>query len=245
MNKAILFLIYLSSTTLWSLSGCTNNNRTNIYVTDSNDNTSSEIFTIPNTTVSCTVTTRHSVISTTPTVTTITTFNTPNTITLNSTISETTITDIINVLPTTVPDNTLCINNLVIYLTYADATQFNIDHYDVVYSTGYVIDENTEFEHIEPAENVYPYTMLFGHDYKSFSILPNLIPGELFYMNVQGSSVTYEIQRSECGYDSDDGTTIYSYSDNIDMLFNDYGYEALILITCHEEDRWVIVAKPI
>ena len=245
MNKAILFLIYLSSTTLWSLSGCTNNNRTNIYVTDSNDNTSSEIFTIPNTTVSCTVTNRHSVISTTPTVTTITTFNIPNTITLSSTISETTITDIIDVLPTTIPDNTLCINNLIIYLTYADATQFNIDNYDVVYSTGYVIDENTEFEHIEPAENVYPYTMLFGHDYKSFSILPNLMPGELFHMNVQGSSVTYEIQRSECGYDSDDGATIYSYSDNIDMLFNDYGYEALILITCHGEDRWVIVAKPI
>lgn len=244
MNKVILFLIYLFSTTLWSLSGCTNNNMSNVYVTDSN-NTSSEIFTIPNTTVSCTVTTHPPIISTTPTVTTITTFNIPNTITSISTISETTITDIIDVLPTTIPDNTLCINNLVIYLTYADATQFNIDNYDVVYSTGYVIDENTEFEHIESAENVYPYTMLFGHDYKSFSILPNLIPGELFNMNVQGSSVTYEIQRSERGYNSDDGTTIYSYSDNIDMLFNDYGYEALILITCYGADRWVIVAKPI
>lgn len=244
MNKVILFLIYLFSTALWSLSGCTNNNMSNIYVTDSN-NASSEIFTIPNTTVSCTVTTRPPIISATSTVTTITTFNMPNTITSSSTISETTITDIIDVLPTTIPDNTLCINNLVIYLTYADATQFNIDNYDVVYSTGYVIDENTEFEHIEPAENVYPYTMLFGHDYKSFSILPNLIPGELFNMNVQGSSATYEIQRSERGYNSDDGTTIYSYSDNIDMLFNDYGYEALILITCYGKDRWVIVAKPI
>lgn len=29
------------------------------------------------------------------------------------------------------------------------------------------------------------------------------------------------------------------------MLFNDYGYEALILITCYGNDRWVIVAKPI
>ena len=137
MNKAILFLIYLSSTTLWSLGGCTNNNRSNIYIADS-DNTSSEIFTIPNTTVSCTVTIRSTIIRTTPTVTTITTFNIPNTITSSSTISETTITDIVDVLPTTIPDNTLCINNLIIYLTYADATQFNIDSYDTYNFIQYV-----------------------------------------------------------------------------------------------------------
>jgi predicted nucleic acid-binding protein len=248
MNNKLKYTLYLSSFTLSTLFSCADNsvdNNVQIYV-DTENNTTPGIVTstivVTHMYTTLPQTTNTSIVTNASTITTITTTSTA--ISEDVTAETDIISDDITIAEFNIDlTDTLIIKDKIIYLTYADATQENIDNYDVVYATGYMIDLGDG--NITISDNVYPYTMIFGHDYKSFSILPNLIPGELFYMNVQGSSVTYEIQRSESGYDSDDGVTIYSYSDNIDILFNDYGYEALILITCYGEDRWVIVAKPI
>lgn len=240
MNNTVKCILYVSSITLGTLFSCTNNsvdNDVQVFVESSDAiylNSS-----ITTTMVSCTV------ITTTNTTTTITTTNTTTTTTPENPVEEIKVTEFSSIEPTILSDDTLCIRDKIIYLTYADALQENVDRYDVVYPTGYLADEGTDRERIEIPENLYPYTMLFGHNYKSFSILPYIEVGELFYINVHGTQTVYEVQRSESAYDNEDSTRVYFYSDNLDILYADYGYNALILITCYENHRWIIVAKPV
>lgn len=239
MNNYLKYILCLSPLTLGVLFSCSDNNTyasNNIEISvESSEATFLNTYTSTSIVVDCTVIITGTVTSTTTTTTTTT----------SEIIEDIIVTDIPSFKPIVIPDNALYIRNNIICFTYADAIQENVDMYDVVYATGYLTDEGTEFERIERAENLYPYTILFGHNYKSFSILPYLYVGELFYMNVNGEQITYEIQRSESGYDSNDLSTIYSYNDNIDMLRTDYGYDALILVTCYGDNRWVIVAKPV
>lgn len=248
MNNKLKYTLYLSSFTLSTLFSCTNNsvdNDVQIYV-DTKNNTTSEIIT--STTVvthmytTLPQTTNTSIVTNTSTITAVTTTST-------AIIEDiTTETDMIGNDVTVTEFNidltdTLLIKDKIIYLTYADATQENIDNYDVVYATGYMIDLGDG--NITISDDVYPYTMIFGHDYKSFSILPYLSVGELFYINVHGQNTAYEVQRSEQAYDNMYSSRVYFYNDDLDILFTDYGYDALILITCFNNNRWVVVAKPI
>lgn len=139
----------------------------------------------------------------------------------------------------------LLIRDKVIPLTFDVVRQSIIDNCDVLYPTGYVFNINTENEYIESPENVYRNTVLFGHNYKSFSVLSSLTVGETFDIDVHGQQTTYEIQRSEDTYLNAECTNAYFYSDNLDVLFVDYGYPALIMITCSDRGRWIVVAKPI
>lgn len=139
----------------------------------------------------------------------------------------------------------LLIRDRVIPLTFAEMRQSIIDNCEVLYPTGYVFNVNTDHEYIEEPKNVYPNTILFGHNYKSFSILNSLTVGETFDIDVHGQRTTYEIQRSEDAYLNDAWTKVYFYSDDLDILNTDYGYDALILFTCSNRGRWIIVAKPI
>lgn len=248
MNDKLKYTLYLSSFTLSALFSCADNsvdNDVRIYV-DIESNTTSEIVT--STTVvthmytTLPQTTNTSTMINTSTITAVTTTSTAI---IEDVIAETdTISDDVTVTEFNIDlTDTLIIKDKIIYLTYADATQENIDNYDVVYATGYMIDLGDGSMTI--SDNVYPYTMIFGHDYKSFSILPYLSAGELFYINVHGQNTTYEVQRSEQAYDNMYSSRVYFYSDDLDILFTDYGYDALILITCFNNNRWVVVAKPI
>lgn len=248
MNDKLKYTLYLSSFTLSTLFSCADNsvdNNVQIYV-DTENNTTPGIVT--STTVvthmytTLPQTTNTSTVTNTSTITTITTTSTA--IIEDVTAETDMISDDVTVTEFNIDlTDTLIIKDKIIYLTYADATQENIDNYDVVYATGYMIDLGDG--NITISDNVYPYTMIFGHDYKSFSILPYLSVGELFYINIHGQNTTYEVQRSEQAYDNIYSSRVYFYSDDLDILFADYGYNALILITCYNNHRWVIVAKPI
>lgn len=139
----------------------------------------------------------------------------------------------------------LLIRSRVIPLTFADVRQSVIDNNDVVYPTGYVINDDTEYEYVAPPETVYPNTVLFGHNYRSFSILHTLAAGETFTIDVHGQRTVYEIQRSEEAYINAEYTDLYFYSDNLNMLYEQFDYHALIMVTCYNSGRWVVVAKPI
>ena len=139
-------------------------------------------------------------------------------------------------------EDCLYIRDSVIHLTFANLCQQAVDDYDVIYPTGVVCYEGTDDEYIDEA--VYPNTALFGHSYKSFSILNSLCVGETFDLYTNEHKI-YEIQRSEEAYVNDANTKIFFYSDNTDVLFSEYDYEALILVTCSDNGRWVILAKPI
>ena len=248
MNDKLKYTLYLSSFTLSTLFSCADNsvdNNVQLYV-DIENNTTSEIVT--STTVVTHVyttlpqTADTSTATTTLTITAVTTTST--TIIEDATAETDTISDDVTVTEFNIDlTDTLIIKDKIIYLTYADATQENIDNYDVVYATGYMVDLGDG--NITISDNAYPYTMIFGHDYKSFSILPYLSVGELFYINVHGQNTPYEVQRSEQAYDNTCGSNVYFYSDDSDILFTDYEYDALILITCFNNNRWVVVAKPI
>lgn len=248
MNNKLKYTLYLSSFTLSTLFSCADNsvdNNAQIYVNTEN-NITSEIVT--STTVVTRIYTTLPQTTNTFTVTNtsvITAITTTSTAIIEDVTKETdTIDDVVTVTEFNIDlTDTLIIKDKIIYLTYADATQENIDKYDVVYATGYMIDLGDG--NITISDNVYPYTMIFGHDYKSFSILPYLSVGELFYINVHGQNTTYEVQRSEHAYDDMYSSRVYFYNDDLDILFTDYGYDALILITCFNDNRWVVVAKPI
>ena len=185
-----------------------------------------------------------------PTVNIVSTTTTMTTITDITTVATTTATPIVTTevicddVATEVPilDNCLYIRDEVIHLSLTDACQQAVDDYDVVYPTGFVCKENTDEEYV--AHDIYPNTVLFGHSYKSFAILNSLCVGETLKLTVN-SSQTYEIQRSEEAYLNDLNTSVIFYSDDTDVLYHDYGYKALILLTCSENGRWVIVAEPI
>lgn len=197
--------------------------------------------TITKTTTKITTKTTTSITTQITIIGTVTTLSTEP-ITTTEIITEPIITDV-----TTEIDlyDALLIRDKVIPLTFDVVRQSIIDNCDVLYPTGYVFNANTENEYIEPPENVYQNTVLFGHNYKSFSVLSSLTVGETFDIDVHGQQTTYEIQRSEDTYLNAECTNAYFYSDNLDVLFVDYGYPALIMITCSDRGRWIVVAKPI
>lgn len=238
MKKTNLFLFWIL-VVIVSLCSCSSiksvkehTQTTSEYVTTTITKTTTKITT--------SITTQITIIGTTTTLSTTTLSTEP--ITTTEIITEPIITDV-----TTEIDlyDALLIRGRVIPLTFNVVKQSIIDNCDVLYPTGYVFNSNTENEYIEPPENVYRNTVLFGHNYKSFSVLSSLTVGETFNIDVHGQQTTYEIQRSEDTYLNAECTNAYFYSDNLDVLFVDYGYPALIMITCSDRGRWIVVAKPI
>lgn len=118
-------------------------------------------------------------------------------------------------------------------IAYGVATQDMVDTYDVVQDTGLIEDTNNTF--------------LFGHNDWSFSILDTVNCGETITINNYGVTKNYQVERSELAILTDDETDIIMFSDGNNVVYRDYGFPALVLITCARgydwNYRWVIVAR--
>lgn len=118
-------------------------------------------------------------------------------------------------------------------IAYGAATQDMVDTYDVVQDTGLIEDTNNTF--------------LFGHNDLSFSILDTVNCGETITVNNYGVTKNYQVERSELAILTDDETDIIMFSDGNNVVYRDYGFPALVLITCARgydwNYRWVIVAR--
>ena len=108
-----------------------------------------------------------------------------------------------------------------------------VNTYDVVQDTGLI--ENTN------------NTILFGHNNRSFSILEEVNCGEIITLNNFGVEKSYQVEKSELGILSDDETDILTINDGNFVIYQDYVFHALILITCANNYnwnyRWIIVAR--
>lgn len=127
----------------------------------------------------------------------------------------------------------IIIKGNVIPIAYGVATQDMVNTYDVVQDTGLI--ENTN------------NTILFGHNNRSFSILEEVNCGEIITLNNFGVEKSYQVEKSELGILSDDETDIVTINDGNFVIYQDYGFHALILITCANNYnwnyRWIIVAR--
>lgn len=132
------------------------------------------------------------------------------------------------------PAGSLKIRDQLIWLTFGRPTQDLVDTSDVVYSTN-----------VDCWNNI----ILLGHDYRSFSILSSVEEGEAVLMNVDGEVKFYEVQQSERAYTTNQETKLYFFSDvneeNEILTTNYYDLPALVMITCYENNRWVVLAKEI
>lgn len=132
------------------------------------------------------------------------------------------------------PAGSLKIRDQLIWLTFGRPTQDLVDTSDVVYSTN-----------VDCWNNI----ALFGHNYWSFSILSSVEKGETVLMNVDGEVKFYEVQQSERAYTTNQETELYFFSDvnekNEILTTNYYDLPALVMVTCYENNRWVVLAKEI
>lgn len=197
-----------------------------------NDFTETDTSTSSLATTGCITTVKTST-SSTSTTSTVTSVQTVATTEATTTI----VTDIPAEPPVTemiIPEDTLVIKEVIIPLTYGIPTQEMVDNSDVVCDNGEISGINT---------------FIMGHSYKSFEILDSVTEGEIFAINNQGELKYYEVQRSERAYLNEEDTDVYFCCDNSEILYNNYGYPAVILITCDKQDpyqyRWIVIAKEV
>ena len=135
-----------------------------------------------------------------------------------------------------IPNDSLVIRSSIIKLAYGDASlQALIDNSDAVYDTGYISNEYN--------------TMIFGHSDKKFEILDAMEVGEIFYMNYHGEVRLYEVQKSGLADLDEYHNDATFVGENEELLYTDFGYHSLFLITCDKQDpvnrRWIVIAKEI
>lgn len=132
-----------------------------------------------------------------------------------------------------IPDDSIVIRGNIIPIVYGKADQYTVDTYDVVQDTGLIKGTNN--------------TILFGHNTGSFSILNSLYVGDTIVLDNYGEAKTYVVQRSELAICNEDQTDANFLSDGIGSIYNDYGYPALVLVTCATgyawNYRWVVIAE--
>lgn len=137
-----------------------------------------------------------------------------------------------------VPDNYyesdyIVIKGQTIPISYGKATQGMVDANEVVQDTGLIEGTNNTF--------------LFGHNDRSFSILDTVNCGETITINNYGVTKNYQVERSELAILTDDETDIVMFNDGGNVVYRDYGFPALVLITCAGgygwNYRWIIIAK--
>lgn len=161
------------------------------------------------------------------TVSTTTQTDITTTVAISTTVSATTVNTI------DIPKDSLLIKENTILLTYGLPDQDMVDNSEAVYDTGL---HSNEYN-----------TVIFGHAYKSFTILDSVEVGETIVMNYHGFTKSYEVTRSERATISQDQTEICFISDGKEVVETDYGYHGLVLVTCDKEDeenyRWIVVAK--
>ena len=134
-----------------------------------------------------------------------------------------------------VPNDSLVIKEVVINLAYGESTQDMIDNNDAVYDTGYI-------------SNKYNPT-IFGHSFKGFDILDSMVVGEKFAMNNYGEIKYFEVQKSGLAVLNEYHSDATYVGENEGILYTDFGYHGLILITCDKQEpndhRWIVIAKEI
>ena len=135
----------------------------------------------------------------------------------------------------TIPDDSLVIHDNAIPLVYGYVTQDMVDAYDVVQDTGLITGSDN--------------TILLGHSNRSFIVLDSVEVGETIILNNYGDTKYYEVQRSELAILNQEGTDVQFLSDGIIAIRHDYGYPALVLVTCANgyawNYRWIVIAKEI
>lgn len=135
-----------------------------------------------------------------------------------------------------IPDNSFYLKGLVMPVTFATkiTDQEMIDNNDVVYDPNF----------LPGSDNI----LVMGHNYKSFGVLDSVRVGDNFVFNDHGTIRYFEVERSERAELIYENTDV-RYSDGTEILWNDFGYPALILFTCDKQDvehyRWIVVAKEI
>lgn len=163
------------------------------------------------------------------TVSTTTQTDITTTVAISTTVSATTVNNI------DIPKDSLLIKDNAILLTYGLPDQDMVDNSEAVYDTG---KHSNEYN-----------TVIFGHAYKSFTILDSVEVGETIVMNYHGFVKSYEVTRSERATINHDETEIKFISDGKEVVGTDYGYHGLVLVTCDKEDdenyRWIVVAREI
>lgn len=163
------------------------------------------------------------------TVSTTTQTDITTTVAISTTVSATTVNNI------DIPNDSLLIKENTIFLTYGIPNQDLVDNSEAVYDTG---EHSNEYN-----------TVIFGHAYKSFTILDSVEVGETIFMNYHGFTKSYEVTRSERATISQNETEIRFVSDNEEVVKTNYGYHGLVLVTCDKQDdvnyRWIVVAKEI
>ena len=131
------------------------------------------------------------------------------------------------------PQNSLIIGDVVIPLYIGEATQYNVDIYDVVqdnllFSSAYSI-------------------VCFGHSSRSLKILSYVEKGEKIFLINNGIVKEYEVFISEDCKVTDDKKDIIN-DNGESLLYDSFGYSSTLrLVTCYlnefqENGRWVVIA---
>lgn len=125
------------------------------------------------------------------------------------------------------------LNKKRIPLAYGEANQQMVDKYDVVQDTGLI--ENTS--------NIF----MFGHNNRSFGMLDLVNVGDVIKLDNNGVTNKFQVERNELGILTPSETDIAFLSDGENVVYKDYGYKALVLITCAtgyaRNYRRVVIAK--
>ena len=127
----------------------------------------------------------------------------------------------------------IIIGEKVIDIFYGAASQENVDEHDVVQDTEYFSD--------------YSSTFLFGHCYGSFSCLKSINVGDIIVLVNDGVERRFVVTRSEIAEVINDGYDFQSCSDGMRLVYNDFEYKNIRLVTCLEESpnlyRWVVIGQ--
>lgn len=115
------------------------------------------------------------------------------------------------------------------------ATQSNVDRNDVVLDTSVWTTERDLY--------------FFGHNMQSFAFLHWVNVGDVIKFYDGYEEKLYVVERSERGEMTEDETYIISNKDGTELVYTDFGYETIRLITCSgsakSTKRWVVIARKI
>ncbi len=133
-------------------------------------------------------------------------------------------------------DNAIVIDEKVYELVIADATQENIDKYDIVQDAGIFSTENN--------------IDIFGHNYNSFSVIDSIKVKDSIILINDGIPSYYEVRKSEKGKMTETYTDIISCKDGKSLFLDNTEFnDTLRLITCatlnYKQYRWVVIAEKV
>lgn len=116
------------------------------------------------------------------------------------------------------------------------ATQKNVNRNDVVLDTGRWSTERDLF--------------FFGHNTGSFAFLHFVNVGDIIKFYDGSEEELYVVERSELAEVTEDELYIISNSNGTELVYTDFGYETIRLITCvgstqTTKKRWVVIARKI